>query len=350
MSIASLPALRRVATALATALAVMACSTPPTQAEIRVEKEIASGLNAPWGLAFLPDGSALVGERDSGRILRVRPNGTRPVQVGKVGNLATGNEGGLLGLAVPPGPAPRYVFAYVTTPQDNRIIRIDWDGKRLGHSIVLVKGIPMGSRHNGGRLVFGPDGMLYASTGDTGRSELAPRRGNLAGKVLRMTPGGRPAPGNPWRTLVWSLGHRNVEGLAFDASGRLFASELGEQDVDELNLIRQGRNYGWPKHEGPADDTRYEDPVAWWSPTNSASPSGITVAAASVFVAMLAGRSLWRAPLNDPQSRSKVEISQGRLRTIATAPDGSLWLVTNNTDGRGDPRPGDDRILRLRVS
>lgn len=336
----------RITHVIAGALCACLLVTPAASAEVRVGRTIATGLQAPWGLAFLPDGSALVGERDSGRVLRITRTGARPIEVGRL-SVESGSEGGLLGLAVAPGPHPGALFAYISTGRDNRILRIPWDGRRLGRPAPILTGIPHGSRHNGGRLAFGPDGMLYASTGDAGRPELAQRRGSLAGKVLRMTTGGRPAPGNPWRTVVWSLGHRNVQGLAFDSSGRLLATELGEQATDELNRIVPGGNYGWPVHEGRAGDPRYEDPIASWSPTSSASPSGLAVDGGTAYVAMLAGRALWTVPLGTPSSRARTGIDLGRLRTVTRAPDGSLWLVTSNTDGRTDPRRGDDRVVRL---
>ena len=313
---------------------------------------IATGLTSPWGLAFLPDGTALVSERDTGLIKRIRP-GSIPVvrKVGQVPGVTPYGEGGLLGIAVPPGPDPRWVYAYFTSATDNRIVRMPWDGRRLGTPRVVLAGIPRAMFHNGGRLAFGPDGMLYASTGDTTNGALSQDVGSLGGKVLRMTPtGGRPKD-NPFpRSLVWTLGHRNVQGLAFDSQGRLYATEFGQKTVDELNLLRPGRNYGWPMYEGAARQPGFVDPVAQWTPTSTASPSGVAIGGSSAYVATLAGQSLFRVPLTGPRlgQPSRVPLGDlGRLRTVMTAPDGSLWLMTSNTDGRGQVREGDDRILRL---
>ena len=313
---------------------------------------LARGLVSPWGLDFLPDGSALVSERNTAVIKRVWPDGRVGV-VGRVPQARPSGEGGLLGLAIEPGPDPRWVYAYVTTASDNRIVRMAWDGTRLGRPWPILTGIPRASIHNGGRLTFGPDGSLYAATGDAGQESLAQRPRSLAGKVLRINPDGSIPADNPIPgSAVWTVGHRNVQGLAFDGQGRLFASEFGARDVDELNLLVRGGNYGWPRFEGPAGRPGLIDPIATWSPTAVASPSGVALAHTSAWVASLRGERLWRVPLNggvagDPEVVNVGE--RGRLRTIAVAPDGSLWLMTSNTDGRGNPRPGDDRILRLTI-
>jgi glucose/arabinose dehydrogenase len=344
----------------AIALTAAACAPTPTahaesQVPLRVThtSTVATGLTSPWGLAFLPDGSALVSERDTALIKRVRPGAAKVLRtVGQVPGVTPYGEGGLLGIAVPPGPDPRWVYAYFTSATDNRIVRMPWDGQRLGRPRVVLEGIPRGMFHNGGRLAFGPDGMLYASTGDTTNGALSQDRSSLGGKVLRMTPtGGRPN-GNPFpRSLVWTLGHRNVQGLAFDAKGRLFATEFGQKTVDELNVLRPGRNYGWPMHEGAAGAPGFVDPIAQWSPTSTASPSGVAIAGSSAYVATLAGQRLFRVPLRGPRASGTPIPMQlgdlGRLRTVALAPDSSLWLMTSNTDGRGQVRPDDDRILRL---
>ena len=189
------------------------------------------------------------------------PAGGTPKPVGRVAQTRAAGEGGLLGLAVPPGPDPSFVFAYVTTATDNRVLRIAWDGTRLGRSRAILTGIPKGTNHNGGRLLVGPDDTLFVATGEVYDPPLAQKRSSLGGKILRVTFDGSPAPGNPFRgSPVYSLGHRNVQGLAFDSAGRLWASEFGDRDADELNLIRPGGNYGWPVHEGKAGDPRYIDP------------------------------------------------------------------------------------------
>ncbi len=279
------------------------------------------------------------------------PRAAKAVSVGRVRGAVAQGEGGLLGLAVPPGSDPAYVFAYYTGARDNRVVRIAWDGDRLGRQTPILTGIPKNSYHDGGRLLVGPDSTLFVGTGDAGQSGLAQDRRSLAGKVLRITFDGRPAPGNPFPgSPVYSLGHRNVQGLAFDSAGRLWASEFGEKDVDELNLIRPGRNYGWPVHEGASKDGRYVNPAAQWSPTATASPSGIAILDDVAYVASLRGEVLWQVPLSGTKAGTPIALrlgDRGRLRTVAVAPDGALWLVTSNTDGRGSPRGRDDRILRL---
>ena len=328
-----------------------ASAAPPT---VTVDRDLATGLTSPWGLAFLPDGSALVSERDTGRVLRVPADGGEPEPVGTVDGVLAVGEGGLLGLAVPPGPDPDAVLAYLTTATDNRVVRLAWDGERLGEQVPILTGIPANTFHNGGRLLALDDGTVLVSTGDAGLPSTAQDPASLAGKILRITADGAPAPDNPDPdSPVYSLGHRNVQGLALDGAGRVWASEFGAADADELNRIRPGANYGWPVYEGGGGDEAFVDPAAQWSPTAVASPSGIAILDDVAYVASLRGQVLWQVPLVGDRAAAPVALdlgALGRLRTVAVAPDGSLWLVTSNTDGRGDPGPADDRIIRLTVA
>ncbi|MGX1808085.1 PQQ-dependent sugar dehydrogenase [Nocardia sp. NPDC055321] len=325
-----------------------ATSVPAGSVDLEAGQEIAQGLETPWGLAFLPDGTALVSERDSGRILRV-VTGAAPEQVYQVPGVEAAGEGGLMGLAVSPDYArDGYLYAYFTAAEDNRIVRFRLDGQPE----VIFSGIAKASNHNGGRIAFGPDGMLYAGTGDAAEAERSQDAGNPDGKILRLTPDGAPAPGNPTPgSPVYSLGHRNVQGLAWDRDGRLFAAEFGRNAFDEINLIEPGRNYGWPVVEGRGDtrDGRFTDPVVVWKPAD-ASPSGIAIAGNTLYVAGLRGERLWAVPLTDGRTgepRAWFDDRYGRLRAVAVAPDGALWLGTSNHDGRGDARAGDDRLLRF---
>lgn len=310
---------------------------------------VASGLAAPWALAFLPDGSALVTVRDTGEVLRVRRGG-EPVSVGVVPGVAHGGEGGLLGIAVSPSfEEDRAVFVYLTTASDNRVLRMRLDGEILVEESVVLEGIPRAGNHNGGRIAFGPDGYLYAATGDAADPRSAQDLDSLAGKILRVTADGAPAAGNPVATSpVWSWGHRNVQGLAWDGDGRLFASELGQNAWDELNVIEPGANYGWPSVEGEGENERFVDPVLVWRPSD-ASPSGIAVAGDTVYVAALRGESLWSVPLTgdgvgEPERLLAGEY--GRLRAVEVDGDGNLWILTTNTT-RGRVRPGDDQVVVL---
>lgn len=313
---------------------------------------VATGLEVPWGLAFLPRGGALVSERDSGRILRVDGRGSS-VQLADLEDIDPAGEGGLLGLALEPGVDPAWLYAYYTGAKDNRVVRMSWDGSTLGAPEPIVTNIPKNTFHDGGRIAFGPDRMLYIATGDAGDESSAQDLASLSGKVLRVTPDGgvpddNPFPGSP----VFTLGHRNVQGLAFDEQGRLWASEFGAKDADELNLLTGGGNYGWPEVEGIGTNPAFVNPVTSWEPTSTASPSGIAVLDDAVYVASLRGERLWQVPLSGPDQYRAAAVplpDLGRLRTVATTPDGrSLWLSTSNRDGRGDADERDDRIIVLR--
>ena len=219
-------------------------------------RTIASNLDTPWGLAFLPDGSALVTQR-GGTILSVTAEGTTK-EVQRLTEVREAGEGGLLGIAVAPTyAADKWVYVYYTAADDNRIARL-----KLGEAPQpILTGIPKSGNHNGGRIAFGPDGMLYAGTGDAGERDRSPDRGSLGGKILRLTPDGQPAPGNPYPgSAVYSSGHRNVQGLAWDSHGQLFASEFGQNRYDELNRIVAGADYGWPGVEGAGGGKGVTDP------------------------------------------------------------------------------------------
>ncbi|KQM84725.1 hypothetical protein ASE68_14890 [Agromyces sp. Leaf222] len=331
---------------------------PAVMVPTGVVETMASGLQAPWSILRLPGGGTLVSERDTARIVEVNADGSLRVAI-TVPDVVTGAEGGLLGLAHLPGGAGTlgHVYAYLTAASENRIVRMPLTGApgslSLGAPETVLGGIPRGaSNHQGGRLAFGPDGYLYATVGDGGLRDPAQDPGSLAGKILRMTPDGQPAPGNPFDSLVYSIGHRNPQGLAWDATGAMWAAEFGQNTWDELNRITPGANYGWPVVEGVGGVAGYVDPVLQW-PTSEASPSGLAIAGDTLFLAALRGeRLLAAAPASTgvapPTSWFVGEF--GRLRDAAPGPDGELWVLTNNTDGRGSPSEGDDRLLRVRLA
>ncbi|MBZ4019462.1 PQQ-dependent sugar dehydrogenase, partial [Streptomyces purpurogeneiscleroticus] len=336
-------------------------SAAPAKGSVKVVATLTTGLKSPWGVAALPGGDLLVASRDTGTIVKVDGKSGKKTELGSVPGVAPDGEGGLLGLAVSSTfGADHFVYAYFTTASDNRIVRMVYDDKRpagnqLGAPDTVFRGIPKGHVHNGGRIAFGPDKMLYAGTGETGDGEQAQDKDSPGGKILRMTPDGEPAHGNPSAdSVVYSYGHRNVQGLAWDADKRLWASEFGQNTWDELNLIRPNGNYGWPEAEGRSGgDSSYVQPVEQWS-TADASPSGIAYAKGSIWMAGLRGERLWRIPLRGTEPVAKpqafLEGKYGRLRTVVPTGDGGLWLVTSETDKRGTPEKGDDRILRLKIT
>jgi glucose/arabinose dehydrogenase len=322
----------------------------PRSGPPKVIGTVARNLEVPWGIGFLPDGSALVTERDSGRVLQV--SGSRVAEVGRIDETVAQGESGLLGLAVSPSYAEdKRVFVYTSTDDDNRVLRMTFDQGRLSEPTPILTGIPTGFRHDGGRLEFGPDGFLYVSTGEIGQGELAQQRDTPAGKILRITQDGDPAPGNPDPdSPVWTLGHRNVQGLAFDDAGQLWASEFGDSTWDELNLIEKGTNYGWPEVEGRGSSSRFRNPQVVWR-TDEASPSGLAYLDGRLWLASLRGERLWRIDVDGERASRPADFfvgKYGRMRTVVVAPDGNLWVTTSNHDGRGDPADEDDRILLVR--
>jgi glucose/arabinose dehydrogenase len=324
----------------------------PVEAQAPPVRTVATGLTAPWGMAFLPDGSALMTERDTAALKRVTAEG-QVTTVGTISGVVPGGEGGLMGIALSPSFATdRFVYLYYTAASDNRIVRFRYEANgTMGPQEVILSGLGKAFVHNGGRIAFGPDGMLYAGVGETGNTALAQNLGSNNGKILRMTPTGQPAPGNPFNTLVWSYGHRNVQGLAWDAQGRMYASEFGQNTWDEINRIEPGKNYGWPVVEGTGNDAQYTNPLVTWR-TADASPSGMAFHEGTLWVAGLRGNRLWRVPLNADGTLGGTPSAlltgqYGRLRDVKPAPDGTLWVATNNRDGRGVPTAQDDRILAV---
>jgi glucose/arabinose dehydrogenase len=316
-------------------------------------RDVVTDLEAPWDLVVAGDGRILVTERDTGRLLEVGDDGatseTRTFEVDASG------EGGLLGLALHPED-DTVLYAYFTAADDNRVVRFGLDDDAAPEPILT--GIPKARVHNGGRLAFGPDGLLYVATGDAAVPELAADASSLAGKILRVTPDGdlpadNPDPGSP----VYSLGHRNVQGLAWDADGHLWATEFGPDVDDEINRIEPGGHHGWPEVTGARDDDRFVDaafvaqpPEASWSGATVLHDGAIPQWEGDLFAAALRGERLWRFELENGVVVDDEELlvgELGRLRTVVMGPDGSLWLLTSNRDGRGSPRQGDDRVVRL---
>ena len=322
---------------------------PPATTAVPTRRvTVATGIDVPWSLGFLPDGSALMTTRDWAELFQVR-EGAKPVSLGKVPGVDPGGEGGLLGVAVSPDfEQDHAIYLYFTASNDNRVVRMTFERGEAEDPVPILTGIPKAGNHNGGRIAFGPDGYLYVATGDAGDRPTSQDRDSLGGKILRITPAGKPAPGNPFPgSPLWSYGHRNVQGLGWDSSGRMFASEFGQNTWDELNLIKPGQNYGWPVVEGRAGRQDFVDPLRQWR-TDEASPSGIAVTAdGTVYMAALRGESLWRIPTRagvagEPERLLAGEY--GRLRDVVVGPDGRLWVLTNNTS-RGSPSSDDDRVL-----
>ncbi|MBA3524390.1 MAG: PQQ-dependent sugar dehydrogenase [Geodermatophilaceae bacterium] len=301
---------------------------------------VATDLDTPWGLALLPDGSAIVGERRTGRILQVFPDAAAPVVLMTVAGLEVTGDGGLLGLALSPAYLEDgLVYAYATTAADNRILRFTLGGTPKP----IVTGIPKGATGNGGRIAFGPDELLYVGTGDTGDPALAADPVSLAGKVLRYdifgTP--EPLPGTPG-SPVWTRGHSNVTGLCFDGADRLFTTETG-QPGDEFNLLSADGDFGWP------DPTTGTDPVGSFA---DAGLGGCGILGRAAYFGSLTGEELVSVVLDGNgalvgEPETYLDGRYGRLRSVVVDPLGVLWLTTSNLDGPGEPDPDDDRVLRI---
>ncbi len=314
-----------VVAAAATTAAIMAgpavaTAAPSDDVSIQARKQIAKGLNQAWAIDFLPDGTGVFTQKDAKTISTIDKAG-KVTKVQTISGVSVTKEAGLLGIAVSPKYAvDKTVFIYYTTSSDNRIAKL-----KLGETPTpIVTGIPRGSQfHHGGRIRFGPDGFLYAGTGDGQNGNNAQNKNSLGGKVLRVTTDGAPAPGNPFNSRVYSYGHRNVQGLTW-AGGQLYISEIGASDVDELNKIEPGKNYGWPKCEGSCGDAGMTNPVKTW-PTSSATPSGLAFYKGSLFIASLKGGTY---KTNLSGSGGKIFTDLGRTRDEVAGPDGQLYTIT----------------------
>jgi aldose sugar dehydrogenase len=346
--------------------------TPGQSGALRVET-ITTGLDTPWDLALGPDGAIWFTERP-GTISRLDLTTRRRTRVGQVA-VAQSSESGLMGMAFHPDFASQ-PFVYVAHSYSsggsirNRLVRMRYDGSQLGAPQTLVDNIPGGSIHDGSRLVVGPDRLLYMTTGDAGNGSNAQDRASLAGKILRLTLDGAPAPGNAFTTAIYTYGHRNPQGIVFSPSGVLYASEHGPGEDDEVNRIEAGRNHGWPNVEGFCDNdvssseksfcsaNNVVEPLAAWSPTIA--PSGLAYYDAtliagwkgSLLMTSLKDNALYRLQLSSDgsqiTSRERLFAGDfGRLRDVLVGPRGEIYLATSNHDGRGNPKSDDDRIVKI---
>jgi glucose/arabinose dehydrogenase len=308
---------------------------------------VATKLKAPTGVAILPDNTALVGERTTGRIVRVQSQSGQPVTtVRTLGGLSTTGGGGLLDLALSPDyNEDGLIFAYITTPTDNRVV----DFTLHGPVTPVLTGIPRGASDNTGRITIGPHGDLYVGTGDAGKPSLAANPKSLAGKVLRITEIGKPAPGNPNpKSPIFTSGHHVVNGLCTDSTTMFEVETQGARGTDNINALRAGHSYGYPTPKAGASP-----PIATL-PIKDRGPGGCAIIKNVLFVTSLSGQALLATTLNVTGSTpaiAKFSTSlvkkYGRLLTVVAAPDGALWLTTSNRDGRGKPVPSDERVIRI---
>lgn len=322
---------------------------------------LAKDLDTPWSIAFLPNKSFLVTER-KGDVWFIDPNkNSSPSLIAKIENAKEIGEGGLLGITLHPNfETNNFVYLYYTYTQNeentlNRVVRMVFNDQKLTDETVIVDKIPGASNHNGGRIKFGPDGFLYIATGDAQNPSQSQNKNSLAGKILRVTDGGKPAVGNPFNNLVYSYGHRNVQGLSWDSNGNLWATEHGRSGVlsglDELNLIQNGRNYGWPDIEGDEKRSGMET-ARRNSGSTTWAPSGASFIGNSLFFGGLRGQSLYEAII---ENGKVIDVKQhfntefGRIRDVVLGSDGLLYITTSNQDGRGAPKTGDDKVIKVNI-
>lgn len=313
---------------------------------------VAQNLTVPWEIAFLPDGDMLVTER--GGTLKRFGNSPASFPISDVRQMG---EGGLLGLTIHPNfNQNNFIYLYFTTANaTNKVVRYRFQNNQLTADRTIIENIPGASNHDGGRIAFGPDNLLYITTGDAQQTSLAQNTNSLAGKILRLTDDGGIPQDNPFNNAVYSYGHRNPQGLAWDPQGRLWSTEHGRSGVstglDEVNLITPGTNYGWPTIAGDQTREGMQPPKAHSGPNTTWAPSGMAIYNNTIYFAGLRGQSLYQATIsgdNLGQVTSRFASQYGRLRAV-TVHGGWLYFSTSNRDGRGQIQTNDDKIIRIRL-
>jgi len=311
---------------------------------------VAEGLKIPWDLVFLPDGHILVTER-VGNLKRI---GDEIIDI-PLSAAKHAGEGGLLGIALHPDFVNNnFLYLYLTAQSDegliNRVERYRFINNELKDREIIIDNIPGAKYHDGGKIVFGPDNLLYITTGDAGQENLAQDLNSVAGKVLRLNDDGSVPADNPFRTKVYSYGHRNSQSLTWDVQGRLWSTEHGRSGIksglDELNLIEPGRNYGWPQIEGDEVQDQMESPAIQSGPDITWAPAGAAYLNGSIFFGGLRGESLYQASATG-EVLAHFQGEYGRIRAVVVGPDGFLYITTSNTDGRGRVQDGDDKIIKI---
>lgn len=339
--------------------AVLDPALTPTGFVGPIQSTVVERLQIPWDIAFLPDGDWLVTERP-GTLRRIHPSAPQTVtRIDVPGGAATRGEGGLLGLALHPNFAQNgWLYLYRTVGSVGQttcqIDRFRLDDDRLVDQKNILSGIPGAIYHDGGRLAFGPDEKLYVTTGDATDSDSAQDLQSLSGKILRLNDDGSIPEDNPFKTAVWSYGHRNPQGLAWDTSGTLWSTEHGRSGIttgyDELNRIEKGKNYGWPKIQGPETAPGMESPIMQSGADTTWAPASAAFIDGRIVFGGLKGEAVYVFDTRQsrPQAiKATLQGEYGRIRTVAVGPDGFLYLLTSNTDGRGKPTDTDDRIVRV---
>ncbi len=312
---------------------------------------VTANLEIPWALVFLPDKSALLTERP-GRVRIIDSNGVlNPNPAAVISDVLAQGEGGLLGITIHPDFSNNhfvylyYTYSSINDNTLNRVARFEFENNTLQNPKIIVDSIPGASNHNGGRIKFGPDNFLYITTGDAQNPSLAQDTSSLAGKILRVTDNGQPAPDNPFGNLVWSFGHRNSQGIAWEGN-TLWETEHGASALDELNIVEKGKNYGWPAIAGNQTENNMEIPILN-SGSETWAPSGTAFLNGSIFFAGLRGQALFEYNIESKILTPHLKEETGRIREVVVGPDNLLYITTNNRDGRGAPNSADDKIIRV---
>lgn len=322
---------------------------PPAPTQTAPKSEVlAENLEIPWALEFLSDGRIIFTERP-GNVKIFDPATKKVSTITKIAEVNHIGEGGLHGVALRPNTTNQ-IYLYYTYAESgnvlNKVVRYILAGDKLNFDKEIIKGIPGKSTHNGGRIKFGPDGMLYIGAGDAQNPDASQNSQAISGKILRLTPEGEIPADNPFNNAVYSYGHRNPQGLAWDSTGQLWATEHGSNTRDEVNKITKGANYGWPLIRG--DDTRSGMVLPFkHSGDDTWAPSGLAAVGNTLYFVGLRGSSLFKLDTKTVKLERYLRNEFGRLREVVVGSDGLLYLFTNNRDGRGNPVSTDDRLIRI---